>query len=481
MDKLPPEIISEILGYCPRGRPSRGRPCLAPYALISKQWQQIVERLVFSSIRLKSSELGHFTDVYGDEAEEIHRRSALQQLKYTIEPTPGTDEALESEIATERAIARQEATEAVLFSLGELYSILSSWSTNKTITLEIGFPQETCISKAAIELIPRTELVKRFEFKSTAQRDPVLLASIASQMIGLQDIKWELDDYDKNINSVSRRKARYDFSKQVQSLVEICPSLRTIELRFVNETPSDENIVVPSILLPHVPVDHLSQSLKLLSSMTDLRTLVLHSVVLSEQFFQQSKLSWPSLSRLEINYSPMAADGDWFFEREPNTVGIEQYRNLVSRRLVLERIHKTQEDQAKITNFDQEYDPARQDDETEDLDDAEWGDVFRTWPSQRLEAMLISMVQVAGQMPALRIFTASADMPDCAPYQLFQFLYLVSGEIDAGCLRDFTGGSEHRHQRRLYWRVPSSWRMNEELGRAWSDLLGEDGVIEYHD
>lgn len=225
--------------------------------------------------------------------------------------------------------------------------------------------------------------------------------------------------------------------------------------------------------------------------MTRLRTLILHKIVLSEQFFQQSQLSsastiWPSLSRLEINYSSMAADGGWYFERDPYDSEYidetEDDSDMVSQRLIMERIHKSQEEKAKVTDFDQEYDPrATEEDENQDLDDLDWADSFRVWPSPKLEAMLISMVKSAAQMPALKIFTVGSDMSFCAEYQLFQFLYLTPGETHADCLWDFAHDSKHRHQRRLYWRVPRSWRMNEELERIWRDLLGEDGVIDYHD
>ncbi|CAD0099886.1 unnamed protein product [Aureobasidium mustum] len=492
MNSLPIEVLTNIISYCPTGRPSRSHQCLGPYALVSRQWQQVVERRVFSSLKLRSSELDFFNTLYSAGGGREHRRSALRKLRFIIESIPGTHEALESEPPSERAAARYRDTEIAMHVLGKLYSVLSSWSLKKAIILEIEFPPETCLSKSAIDLISTTELVKRFEFHSTAQRDPILLVHIAARMHDLQEIKWELNDYDKSINSVSRRKARYDFAKQLRSLVETCSSLRTIELRFVNETPADESIVVPSILLPRISLDHLSESLKLLSSMTRLTTLVLHSVVISEQFFEQSKSSpktpmWPSLSHVKINYSPMVADGGWFFEQEPSSEDVERFWGLISRRIALERIHKTQEDKAKVIDFDQEYDsePDEHEDQIDDedgyLSDTEWADPFRIWPSQRLEAMLTMMAQTAAQMPALKVFAAGSDAPSCAPYQSFQFCYLMPGETHADDLWNFPREDQHKHKRRLYWQVPRSWRMQDDLELAWRHLLGPESIIDYRD
>lgn len=231
--------------------------------------------------------------------------------------------------------------------------------------------------------------------------------------------------------------------------------------------------------------------------MTSLRTLILRDIVPSAQFLQPVQSStklvlWPSLARLEINFSLVAADGGWHFERDPNPGSDdgessesseeeeEEDEDLVSRRIRMEQLHSAQEEEAKITNFEDEFDLelARGND---DPNDTEITDAFRIWPSKKPEFMLMNMARTAAQMPAMRVFTAGANMPFCAMHQRFEFFYLDSGKSHADCLWDFTHDSKHRHQRRLYWRVPGSWRMNEELEQAWRDVLGEDGVIDYHD
>ncbi|KAH0378934.1 hypothetical protein KCU92_g8439, partial [Aureobasidium melanogenum] len=426
MDKLPPEIIANVAAYCPAGRRSESEPCLAPYALISKQWQQVVERRIFSSLEIMSSEIKVFKTIFGAEKDRSLRRSALRRLRYSIESIPGIAEALSSSSKSERATVRQRNTDAALQSLKELYTTLDSWSINRSMTLEISLPRETSLPTGSMKTVPGTQLIKEFVIDSRALRTTALLTPIASQMIGLQEVQWQLDDWDKTMNSVSRRKKRY--------------------AQFLQPVQSSTKLVL-----------------------------------------------WPSLARLEINFSLVAADGGWHFERDPNPGSDdgessesseeeeeEEDEDLVSRRIRMEQLHSAQEEEAKITNFEDEFDLelARGND---DPNDTEITDAFRIWPSKKLEFMLMNMARTAAQMPAMRVFTAGANMPFCAMHQRFEFFYLDSGKSHADCLWDFTHDSKHRHQRRLYWRVPGSWRMNEELEQAWRDVLGEDGVIDYHD
>ncbi|KAH0034886.1 hypothetical protein KCU78_g2165, partial [Aureobasidium melanogenum] len=196
---------------------------------------------------------------------------------------------------------------------------------------------------------------------------------------------------------------------------------------------------------------------------------------------------WSSLQRLEITFSAAAADGGWLLERDPDPNNYreggsddEEDPDLVRQRRKLSRRHRLQEAEARTTDFDQEFES---DWEDNDLDfEVCYSDYFRIWPSQKLERIFVNLARAAAQMPALRMLTAGlVDMPYIAMHQRLQLFYLASGETHADCLWDFTNDSEHRHQRRLYWRVPRSWRMNEELEQAWRVVLGEHGIVDYFD
>ncbi|KAG9676791.1 hypothetical protein KCU99_g9154, partial [Aureobasidium melanogenum] len=195
---------------------------------------------------------------------------------------------------------------------------------------------------------------------------------------------------------------------------------------------------------------------------------------------------WPSLQRLEITFSAAAADGGWLLERDPDPNNYheddsddEEPHFLVRQRRRLIRRHRVQEAEAQTTNFDLGFE-SEADDDNNDLDVC-YCDYFRIWPSQKLEGMLIDMARTATQMPSLRIFTAGLNMPFIAKDQRFDFFYLAPGEKHEGYLWDFPHDSEHRHQRRLYWRVPRSWRMNAELELAWNVSLEQIGRVEYYD
>lgn len=209
MDDLPTELIANIVAHCPINRNSRRRPCLAPYALISKRWQQVVERRLFKSLKIKGSELETFTAICGAGPQREHRRLALQRLEYSIECIPGVDETLKEKPASERAALRQENTYSALQSLDALSSVLRSWSTSRHITLELCLLVQTTFPPGLLNLIPRTKLVKEFVIYSMSPLTTALLEPIASRMDGLQEIKWVLPDGDDTTNSVARRKERY--------------------------------------------------------------------------------------------------------------------------------------------------------------------------------------------------------------------------------------------------------------------------------
>lgn len=179
---------------------------------------------MFSSIRIKDSELALFEAMYGDEPNRLHRRSALQRLEYSTKSMSVTEEALGSKSASVTACVKKDNTDAVLRSLDALFSILKSWSTEKYLELEVTFPSDIVWSTMPERVVPITKLVKRFVVDSRNMFNTALLNSIATHMIGLQEIDWELDDWDKSTNSLARRKKRYG------KLLDLCNILPNLEI-----------------------------------------------------------------------------------------------------------------------------------------------------------------------------------------------------------------------------------------------------------
>jgi hypothetical protein len=528
MDNLPSEIISNIVAWIPdRTRPRRkGR--LAPIALISRQWQQVVEHRTFSSLRLRTTDLETFAQIFNEDTRGSTRTSALKRLVYVVGSSPRIDKEWNACSRAERLAELQGNTETVLLRLKLLYNVIDVWSASKAIELAIYVPPRTMSDLVNPEVVPTTRTIKNLIARSETICPPGMLISIASGLPALQGIDWDIDDSDRCINSISRRKKRHgkfmyprtlrtgisfvpfcahvlscrlDFAKQLSSLASFCSALRTVELQFTCIIPADENTNIPSILLPQVPIDHLSQSLQELVRACKVKTLHLDGVVLTSQLFQSQQVLeesayWAnSLSHLEITFSSMAADGGWFFDRHPELpfdLDNDEYElnDLRPRRQRLERLFTKQEALAKGFDFDQDLPPEDEltyDQELdlgyEDLDyepdDYEYGFPFRIWPSEKGEALFVDMARAAVQMRNLKSFTAGCDMPPCVTWRRFEFHYLAPHETSEYVLEDFPNDSVHVNKHRLYWRAAKSWRMSEELQRCWQQVLGRDGVIEY--
>ncbi len=91
MDRLPQEIIESIVGYM---LPEENYwsdyeiatgskvDSVAAYASLSRSFQHAVERVSFRNIKIKSTELGHFKDVFQNK--NLYRRVLLKGLYMTI-------------------------------------------------------------------------------------------------------------------------------------------------------------------------------------------------------------------------------------------------------------------------------------------------------------------------------------------------------------------------------------------------------------
>lgn len=75
---LPPEIISQIVGFLPSP--------LAPYVSVSGLWQWVIEKSTFSDLRLRSDNLPELKHILSSP----RRRSCLRRLHFQA-VLPGYD------------------------------------------------------------------------------------------------------------------------------------------------------------------------------------------------------------------------------------------------------------------------------------------------------------------------------------------------------------------------------------------------------
>lgn len=292
-----------------------------------------------------------------------------------------------------------------------------------------------------------------------------------------------------------------DAAKHLWLLLQLCPMLREFEFDCENHHEPDYEGVIPSVLLPPCQVDHLCDTLRLISQMEGLRSFTLRDAVISSQLFSSidgmDEDWWPNLTHFRLDYSQMAADGGWFFIPDPKAPLIvnpddddNQENGSTLQRAQKHKIYADQEALARTINFDDTLPGMYLDlDDRYDFvnpfeDDQYWSDLHRSWPAEKLEKLFLDMARAVKRMPALRIFSARLPLPSFWYKHNFECSYYAAGERgcwvgEDGRKHDFVGDKSHRGRPRLYWRVAGQWRMSLELERCWKEALGEDLLVTY--
>jgi hypothetical protein len=220
MNNLPQELLDAISLQLPDSD-------LHNCCTVSRRWQFTVERLTFIWIRLKSTDLERFSDIFSDH----HRRESLELIDYQVVLPTYSDKRLNTEAFTE--------------ALHGLFRILHSWehkggaatSNQKTVSLELSFDspkhsrswknpwQEFRKKYGLFELrheysflrllnddLPTVSRISRFQLPtrlhSPQHVDGATLAAIAAKLPNLEYIMWHLIDDDKKFPS-QRQQRRY--------------------------------------------------------------------------------------------------------------------------------------------------------------------------------------------------------------------------------------------------------------------------------
>ena len=110
---LPPEILARILSFLDHSERLR---CVT----VSRKWQLLIERNVFRSIELKSTDLQEFSGIFVG-----HRRAFLAELSYDV-ILPGYDDR--QRVRFERKKDKQANNEALTEAIHGLFSVLASWN-----------------------------------------------------------------------------------------------------------------------------------------------------------------------------------------------------------------------------------------------------------------------------------------------------------------------------------------------------------------
>lgn len=249
-------------------------------------------------------------------------------------------------------------------------------------------------------------------------------------------------------------------------------------------------------MLPGSACDHFCQSLRHFSQLESLSVLDIHEAVISPELFWPSDTNaglpfWPNLTILRVSFNMMAADGGWYYQRNPHVLLESDDEDIApfnsdweSMPPTPERVFAEEEARARATNFSTESSGISvTDSETESQRGRiyDTSDCFRSWPSPKMEALLQAMARAATCMPRSRQFVAGSSLYDYPRGGSvdFEFFYLCAGEQMVVCDARF----EHDDvaKQRLLWHVPELWRMSDTVEQLWRLTLGEHGIIEYQE
>lgn len=135
----------------------------------------------------------------------------------------------------------------------------------------------------------------------------------------------------------------------------------------------------------------------------------------------------------------MAADGGWYYEKNPHVPpdsdddDLEPFNPLLERMPPTpERVFAEEEARAIDTDFSAESDVSATDSETESQREQiyDTSHCFRSWPSPKMEALLQAMGRAVTRMPRLRKFMAGTNIYDYHRGQnvSFEFFSLCAEE-----------------------------------------------------
>ncbi|KAL2818074.1 hypothetical protein BJX63DRAFT_83196 [Aspergillus granulosus] len=345
---LPPEIISHVLSYLDSSS-------LAPYAIVSKQWQAIIEKRTFSSLSLDTTQLLELARTVSRPRQHLIRQLRLKILSPEYAP------AAREEVETDED--REQNNHAFTDAIHSLFKVLAGWSNNTeaSLSLSIYARSPSDYVENSLEEIKRRSrnskdlLQWRYEssylqfldspetfpmvhtvgaFETCGNEDiqinrniaPAAISRILSRLPRVRKVQGRLSD-DERKNHFLRDKLRADFAL---SLSHWPTSIEHLDLNYRGWPPMDPNF--PPLVRSDPGNDALSIALHCLSQ--QLVTLSLSDIMISPELFwppgstTESPPSWPKLMSYRLEYTMATPSGDWLFERDPRWVDSDWSREI---------------------------------------------------------------------------------------------------------------------------------------------------------
>ncbi|KAI0881466.1 uncharacterized protein GGS22DRAFT_196418 [Annulohypoxylon maeteangense] len=481
MDHLSPEITALIATHlCTVPRtpfPVLGAPRIsrAPYAVLSRRWQSVVEPWTLSSIKLKDTELDTFAAIFA----ATRRRALLRHLNYNVSlPTYGDSRygfaqnqaALENSILKlldilkdwDNVSARLELQIVVEWDIdtsqGPIdfgFNVLNSSSSRRYLMLDaVELPTVQCVASLHILASPGRAL------------HPTTMCQLAGTLPQLGKLELEvLDPANK------RRQMRKEHRLALAAGLTTLKLPKLTHLSIHRKTTIDVyNHSFECSDLEEDGFDALNDALRKLSQTAPLTDLVLTGALVSPDLFRSRCTTdldssiWPTLRNFSVKADIIAPSGLWYYTGVPDAMEL-----------------------ATGSDYGDEDEDEDEDSESSDSDDNVDRDavangvrpshVWRTRPDPDLFNTLVQdMAGAVLRMPQLRTGTL-----DIGP-RYGELVDIILKCAEATCAFDDRPDGrwdedEEKSTRRWHTWVGSAteWEMPEDVRALWARWLGDSG------
>lgn len=333
MDRTPGELMVMIASHL--------EAPLAPYAAISRLWQDLIETGTFSKIHLKS---GDGSRLKFDAAfKTTRRRRMLEVLEFEIELPCPQEESLQGP----REVARNNVafTEANL-ALFQTFSVWDHDDTNVRFHLDIGvtldppngslawyphslpyvdgnwikyinFDDAILNASGGLPLVP---LVSGLDLMDCFRcYHPNLLATLSGALPNLDYLGASFMSPPRRMPDL-RQSIRSSMTDSLCAIAANLHLLTSLELHWKDGYPFNHNFPLESYIGLDSPHDRLSVAIRRICQLPTMRHVRLTGeCILSDQIFggAADDSVWPSLETIEIGMASMTPDGRWYCTGNP--------------------------------------------------------------------------------------------------------------------------------------------------------------------
>ena len=384
MTRLPAEIVANIISHLAgEGNRYDGSEnllffnknksdclALAPYAAVSRGWQQCIEAVTFAHITLTTARLASPLAAQALTPDRVRRFVRSIRLDVVLPPydeqararrEDDADRARNDAVFTDVVrrlfallvggrggghLQQQRAgvdadyrpkiclsiTASCVSDIEDMEARLCQWRSFGRLDADIYEARYESsyldLRPAEAEALPQLYCINQFRVFATASRGrlhstwrpfaPRAVCLIASRMLGLERIRWYLSDNEKR-DIALRKRLRADFADALQTLPS---SLRHFDLEYRRAIPLDHSFQTPSILEEtdrnndklSLALHKLSQRLDSFSLIADVRLEALWPGERVQDNEDNNPL-WPRMRSYFINPGAIAPSGQWRFLR----------------------------------------------------------------------------------------------------------------------------------------------------------------------